>query len=408
MPSSVFDIEFAVVILRICSYTSEFIPSKSCTIEQVHDMNLVDIRQACDDVANDLANKCTHLDPKGSLLRMQSLAFKGLKSRCEGRVDDFRNTLRCAIHVARDIRIDREAAESFPDMGELEKEMRRRVFCNLFIWDRYDDSDLYHREFIFPYCLNPENMPRMHLGSELDDNKDLDEFTEHLLQARLANFWKTAHVNCNDGHDIVAAEERYEKFCNEYLATLPSAFALQPNRQWDEHLLTLSKQREILHISIFESLCYNFRSALLRNSRQTQHLPHYKQVLLASQRKFLAVAALHVLTCASSLHALMGGAQTCFPDIIRPTFEAAVLLVYVCMEPSLFDGVENRHYSSIKTDPLRAGMANLKQEMWVNAIRDALTRLQMLAEVSRMAEISAQALSQLLQGTIERAEAVKA
>jgi hypothetical protein len=28
------------------------------------------------------------------------------------------------------------------EMHELEKEMRRRVFCNLYIWDRYDMSAL--------------------------------------------------------------------------------------------------------------------------------------------------------------------------------------------------------------------------------------------------------------------------
>jgi hypothetical protein len=247
----------------------------------------------------------------------------------------------------------------------------------------------------------------MHLGPDLEGNKDLDEFTERLLQARLANFWKSARVNCNYGHDIVAAEERYEKFCNEYLAALPPAFALQPNTQWDAQLSVLPKQRALLHISIFESLCYNLRSALLQNPRQTQNLPKYKQVLLVSQRRALAVAALRVLKCASSLHALIDGSQTRFPDIIRPIFEAAVLLVHVSMDRSLFEGIENRRYSSSRIDPLETGMASLKQEECMKAIRDALARLQMLAEVSRMAEMSAQALLQLLQRTIARSASVQ-
>lgn len=101
-------------------------------------MNLTDIRQVCDDVADNLSMKCTQLNPKGSLLRVQHLAFAGLKSRCEGRVNNFRNTLNSAIRVASGIGIDQDATEISPDMGELEKEMRRRVFCNLYIWDRYD------------------------------------------------------------------------------------------------------------------------------------------------------------------------------------------------------------------------------------------------------------------------------
>lgn len=380
-------------------------------------MDLADIRQACDAVADNLAIKCAHHNHKGSLLRVQHLAFAGLKSRCEGCIDKFRDKLKSAIQVAQNIGIDKDTTEISRDMGELEKEMRRRVFCNLYIWDRYDDRDLYRsfllliignlvssllsrqldRNGIFQYCLNPEKMPRMHLGSELEGNKDLDEFTERLVQARLANFWKSARVNCNYENDFVAAEERYEKFCNEYLATLPSAFALQPNTQWDTQLPVLPKQRELLHISIFESLCYNFRSALLQNPRQAQNLPTYKQVLLVSQRRRLGVAALNVLKCAASLHALMRGSQTRCPDIIRSTFEAAVLLISIPMGQGFFEDVENKSYSSLRIDPLEAGMANLEQDECIRATRDALARLQMLAEVSNLAEMSAQALLQLLQ-----------
>lgn len=256
------------------------------------------------------------------------------------------------------------------------------------------------RNYIYPYCLNPENMPRMHLGPHVEGNKDLDEFTERLLQARLANFWKSARVDCNNGHDLVGAEERYERFCNEYLANLPSAFALKPNMQWDTQFPILAKQRELLHISIFESLCYNFRSTLLQNLRQAQNLPEYKQVLLLTQRRRLAVVALHVLTSASALHVLISGSQTRLPEIIRPTFEAAVLLVNVYLDQSLFEEMSSKRYNPSKIDPLEAGMASLTRGECISAIRDALARLQIMREVSHMAKITAQALSQLLQRTI--------
>lgn len=197
-------------------------------------------------------------------------------------------------------------------------------------------------------------MPRMHLGPDLDGNKDLDEFTERLLQARLVNFWKSPPANYNSEYDVIAAEERYGRFCNEYLATLPSAFALQPNKQWDESLSMLQKQREVLHISIFESLCCNFRPALSREPSKTQQLPKYKQALLLSHRKAFAVAAVYIIKHASSLHVLMGGSQTRFTEIIQPTFEAAVLLVHLCMDENLFEEDETRNPSLFTVDPLRA------------------------------------------------------
>lgn len=135
-----FDLEFAVVILRMCSYASEFLPSQSYTIEKIRGMSLADIRNAGDDVAAILPWPAPALTPKGSLLRVQHLAFAGLKSRCEGRVRVSRDRLRCAIQVALKIGIDSNAMS---DMGELEKEMRRRVFYNLYIWDGYEDEDPY-------------------------------------------------------------------------------------------------------------------------------------------------------------------------------------------------------------------------------------------------------------------------
>ncbi|KAJ5096380.1 hypothetical protein NUU61_005736 [Penicillium alfredii] len=392
---SVFGIEFATLLLRMCSYATQFLPCPSYCIERIRGMSLADIRSACDDVADNLAVTCTHLNPKGSLLRVQHLVFAGLKSRCEGRTNDFRNALGTAIQVAQKIGLDKDATQWVPDMNELEKETRRRIFCNLYIWDSVLSRQL-DRIAILHGGLSPENMPRMRLGPDIDDTHTLEGFTERILQARLANFWKKTGPKLGSEYDIVLAEERYEMLCSDFLATLPSAFALQPDKQWDERLPMLPHQRELLHISLFESICCNFRPALLQEPTQVQELPKYKQVLLSSQRKALAVAALYVLRGASTLHALMGGSQTRFTGIILPTFEAAALLVYLCMDRT-FCGEDEPHRASMNnSDPLGAGIVSSKREECMQAVRDALNRLQMLAEVSHMAEVGAQTLAQLL------------
>lgn len=136
IPSSLFEIEFAVLILRICSYASEYLPSPSCTIDRIRGISLADIRHSCDEVADSLAEICLRLNSKGSLLRVQHLAFVGFKAKCEGRMKDFRDALRSAIQVAQRIGADKDVSLVVPDMIELEKETRRRIFCNLYIWDR--------------------------------------------------------------------------------------------------------------------------------------------------------------------------------------------------------------------------------------------------------------------------------
>ena len=142
-PLSVVDIEFTVLLLRICSYASQFLPSPSYTIDRIRGMALADIRNTCDDIANNLAATCVRLDARGSLLRVQHLAFAGLRSMCEGRTSAFWEVLSCAIRVAQRVGIHSDATTWMHDMDELEKEMRRRTFCNLYIWDRYED---WHRE----------------------------------------------------------------------------------------------------------------------------------------------------------------------------------------------------------------------------------------------------------------------
>ncbi|OJD19143.1 hypothetical protein AJ78_00843 [Emergomyces pasteurianus Ep9510] len=393
-PSSAFWVEFAVLFLRICSYASQFLPSPSHTIESIQGIPLANIRKRCDDVADNLALICTHLNPRGGILRVQHLAFVGLKSLCEGRTNDFRDKLRCAIHAAQRVGLDKVDIPSMLDMNEMEKEMRRRIFCNLYIWDSFLSRQL-DRPAILSSCLGPENMPSMQFGPDDDDTQGLDDFTQHILQARLANFWKNSGSNLGSEYDIILAEERYEKFCSDYLVTLPSVFALQPDRECDERDPTLRQEREVLHIAIFESLCYNFRPVLLQNSNEVQCLPKYKKTLLSSQQKALAVAAQRVLKGTSTLHALMGNSQTRFPHIILPTFEAAVLLVNLCMDPHFPTQDETHGPSPFKVDPLGAGMVNLQREECMQAVSDALSCLQTLAEVSIMAEVGAQTLAQL-------------
>ena len=237
----------------------------------------------------------------------------------------------------------------------------------------------------------------MHLVPDLDDPDAPDGFTERILQARLADFWRSFEPSRKSAeYNMIVAEERYEKFCSEFLAALPSAFALHPNKEWDERLPMLPLQRQHFHFTIFDTLCHNFRPALLQDPGLVQALPRYKQVLLSSQRKALAVAALNVLKGIAALHAMMGGSHTRFSGIPFATFEAAVLLVYLCAHPDFpGEGGDSRPVA-IKADPLAAGMLSVTHDECIRAVEDALGRLRMLAEVSNMAEVGARTLAKLM------------
>lgn len=397
----VVEVDFAVLILRICSYALQFLPSPSYTLDKIRGMLLSDICNMCDVTAESLAAISSALDGRGSLIRVQHLAFFGLRCQVEGKRETLWDALSRAIRVAQSVGIHSEAATARPDVDELEREMGRRTFCNLFIWDSLLSRQL-GRIALLPGCLNPGNWPKMHLGVVGDANGEepsMDAFTERLLQARLADFWRRIGPVAGAEYDMMVAEERYEQLCSEYIAKLPPTFALQPNEAWDKAPTKLPLQRQLLHIAIYESICWNYRPLLIRLP-QEQTLPAYKRMLLDSQKKALAVAALHVLEGVSQLHAMLGGCHTRFAGLGLSTFEAAVLLVYLCMDPLFPQDDSSPPISNTKNhrgpDPLQADIRNINQQRCTEAVQGALDRLRMLAEVSNVADVGASTLTQLM------------
>ena len=136
-PLSIADIEFAVLILRISLYAAQFLPSPSHTIDRISALSLPEIRNVCTEVGNSLAKACVALDWKGSLVRVQHLLFAAIKSSCEGRTDQFWEGIALASQAAQKAGIQRDTSDPASNNWELEKEMRRRVFCSLYILDRY-------------------------------------------------------------------------------------------------------------------------------------------------------------------------------------------------------------------------------------------------------------------------------
>ena len=243
--------------------------------------------------------------------------------------------------------------------------------------------------------LNADIMPRMHLPTDIDIDAP-DVFTERVLRTRLAQFWRNYGPDKSSEYNAIAAEERYESFCSTFLQTIPPVFALQPDKQWDKRLPTLPMQRQLLHMAIFESLCWNFKPVLFQKPEEVQHLPEYKQILTSHNKRALTVAALNLLQGVSALHMMMGGSHTRFAGIIVPIFEAAVPLLCLCADKNFPGAIAEGRSQTMKTDPLGVGISNVTRAECMQAAHDALSCLQTLAEVSDMAETGARTLARLI------------
>ncbi|KAL4942104.1 hypothetical protein BDV06DRAFT_193121, partial [Aspergillus oleicola] len=401
-PLSVRHTEFAVLIIRICAYAAQFLPSISHPADSINGLSVPQIRRTCIELGNSLSESCLTLDWKGSLVRAQHILFAALNSSCEGRTDKFWEGIASASRAAQKAGLHTASSVSASgDAGQFEKEMQRRTFCNLYLLDSHLSRQLDRVPFL-PDDLVTEMLPQLRLASTTETEAETNNsstytpppelFTERLMQVRLGIFWrkiKPAHIH-KTPYDPTTAEARYESFCNSYLPTLHPALTLNnPNTTWDSSLPHLPKQRALLAIGVLDSVAANFRPLLLLTPIQIAQMPMYKRVLLTSQKAKLAHAALEELDAITTLHTMMSdGGPTRFAAIIFNSFESAVLLLTLIQQPDFpfelaGDGDEDE--STI----LGRRVTKLTYAKVFNAVEKALIRLRMLSSVSEMARSGA-------------------
>ncbi|RYC61058.1 hypothetical protein CHU98_g5136 [Xylaria longipes] len=365
-------------------------------LNSIKGVSLAGIREACTSVADVLESICSQLDERGSLIRVQHLAFAGLGFLFQGQMNNFWASLSSGARVAQRIGLHLETSLWDNPTDQFDKEMGRRTFCSLYVLDSVLSFRMDHIS-LFPHYLKAGNMPQMHLVPEAENSADApDVFAERILQVKLVHFWKRQSLTTGPEYDVLEAQERYDKFIAEFLPDLPPVFSLEPDTQWDSRLPKLCLQRQILHMAIFDSICYNFRAVLLQNPSQIELLPGYKQVLLSSHKKVLASAALKVLECGSTLHDMMGGSHNRYPGMVIPTFEAAVPLLWLCAESNFPGDTMDVSLTTGTLHPLSTVMAHLSRHACMQAAKGAVDRLQVLAELSKPAEVGARALAFLI------------
>lgn len=207
-----------------------------------------------------------------------------------------------------------------------------------------------------------------------------DIFTERLMQVQLGLFWRGLGLQRTSEFDPTESERRYEKLKSEYLVNLHPAFAIEhPDTTLDKAIPKLPMQRQLLYIAIFDSICWNFRPLLLLKQNQVASLAPYKRVLLRSQKQRLGMAALKVLEAVATLHTMFGGSYTRFSAIIFNSFEPAILLLNLCSNADFpFD--QDDHSTDLMGIKVR-----MTYRIAMQAVEQAIHRLQMLADLSDMA-----------------------
>ncbi|KAJ5834328.1 hypothetical protein N7447_000354 [Penicillium robsamsonii] len=404
--SEVADVEFAALITRICSYATQFLPSPSHAVDQIRGRSLADIRDTCTNIGNNLATTCEILDWKGTLVRVQHIIFAALKVSCEGRTAQFWEGIASACRAAQKAGIHThltslmESQLGKDSAQELERDVQRRTFCSLYVLDSHLSRQLDRIPFL-PNHLVEQTLPQLHLIPDIGHipaetaARAPDIFTERLMQVQLGLFWRGLGLQRTAEFDPTESERRYDKFNPEYLSNLHPAFAVAyPDTTLDQALPKLPMQRQLLYLEIFDSICWNFRPLLLLKPNQVASLAPYKKVLLRSQKQRLGMAALKVLEAVTALHTMVGGSHTRFSAIIFNS-EPAILLLNLCSHADFpFDQDDN-------SPNLMGIKVRMTYQIAMQAVEQAIRRLQMLAELSDMSASGARVAIQLFVRTLQ-------
>jgi hypothetical protein len=130
--STVSDVEFSILVLRVGWYAAQFLPSPTYTLDSIRGMPLWEIRRRCSDISELLLPFCSRLDPRGCLWRVQHMALAGLGALCEGKAHAFWEALDSSIRVAQNLGMHVEAERSDANiMAQNEQRERLRTFYSL-------------------------------------------------------------------------------------------------------------------------------------------------------------------------------------------------------------------------------------------------------------------------------------
>jgi hypothetical protein len=132
------DIEFTILVMRICAYTSLLLPSPSYTLDSVRGVKLADIRSICQKIGHNLSIAAREIDNRSSLIRIQQLLFSGLQYHCEGEPHELLGTMRQAAQMAKELGPYPECPNVMFDAEHirLEGQLGYRAICILYIWDK--------------------------------------------------------------------------------------------------------------------------------------------------------------------------------------------------------------------------------------------------------------------------------
>ena len=147
---SVDDIQFATLLLRLCSYTAQFLPSQNYTADTISGNSLSAIREQCHATAISLTHTPMMNEGLPSITRIHEHFFHACYLKNQGSMKESWSILGKAIHEAHELGLHLESRKpNGRSVSEYDIEMGKRTYWNLWLWDKYVNFFLHQLNYLF-------------------------------------------------------------------------------------------------------------------------------------------------------------------------------------------------------------------------------------------------------------------
>ncbi|KAL7930244.1 N-terminal binuclear Zn cluster-containing/DNA binding domain-containing protein [Trichoderma chlorosporum] len=246
-------IALTCLILRICANSTQYLsPQTSSKLELDLGDSVQNLSKSYHDAAQNISN-C--LSPgSGGLVHAQQLFLSATWHKGEADVVRSWHELGAAVRQAQEIGVHMDLRSD--QMSEFDLEIRRRLWCALYTWDRYMTA-IFNRPLMIQ-SDGPVTLPNPALDQPSINPNIPSYIVSKILENKLARqLMEGGRVNEANLQSKIASVE-------SWMSSLPPAFrVVNPDRQWDDDYPHIPFQRLQLHCAGYMTQVILLRSILL-------------------------------------------------------------------------------------------------------------------------------------------------
>ncbi|KAL1841581.1 hypothetical protein VTJ49DRAFT_6891 [Mycothermus thermophilus] len=258
--------ELTSLILRVCACSLHFIIEDSVRVRLERELN-TDVLTLADRMHAAAEKISTSIPPgKGGLIHVQQLFLTAFWFKSAEKWADSWHALNRAIRAANEIGLHQD---SFSEgLSEFDREMRRRMWVILYLWD-FALSSMLSRPLIINHNDCTVVMPTLTLENNPLRPDQPSPFRHMNLHCQLC-IDMAAHMGKGSGsdHDKARVAKRMWDAVEAWFDRLPAEYAAKspPDTRWDEEFEWVVFQRRYLHLIGYMGLFSQLRPFITRNS----------------------------------------------------------------------------------------------------------------------------------------------